>query len=561
MPKILHPLTAIGLAACHGATACGFGSSSPGPRVPDPEPPTVLPRHATAWTENTAAADLSKQWHRNRLNTALTDSLALAEPASSPPARFPFASVQPIGDSAAPPLRTADPADITVLGATDRFTVGRWTQGPADTLPIHFAWSLSEAPAHIRALTARAGRNIGRNLRNDIGEQTLQEGAPIQNTPMHAVPTLSWPQDVTANGVIVAVTPPAQGASPTGGALEYSYSDGEFHPFVGRINFGPTHYENSRNLAGSYVGSYYVASHELMHVLGISSRVRGGYIDNDGRRVTHHPCVDVEAGTWNGPNAVAVHGGPVPYRRRPDGSIDFAHLGEEACPTVVGSFAACADYQDWPATVQTVTASRLDLAYLADLGYELLDPETAAAPEVYGLGAWNDDAAWGITVARDLEANPRLSGEAPSYDGWIAAFLDDRVAATADAFGTAPSQSFVDTHHDMTGEAAWTGILLGVDLADDGLAPVTGNASLTIDLATLGGHAVFDNLTVLDQGASQRFRRTDLMYEVTASGNGFQGADGRIHGQWYGSDHGTMAGTLKDTNPAVELLAGFGGSR
>lgn len=41
----------------------------------------------------------------------------------------------------------------------------------------------------------------------------------------------------------------------------------------------------------------------------------------------------------------------------------------------------------------TFGPSELDLAYLDDIGYEILDAETASEPELYGYGAWGQFSA------------------------------------------------------------------------------------------------------------------------------------------------------------------------
>ena len=47
--------------------------------------------------------------------------------------------------------------------------------------------------------------------------------------------------------------------------------------------------------------------------------------------------------------------------------------------------------------------SALDFAYLDDIGYEILDADTASEPELYGYGAWGQYSAWGAGVERMLE--------------------------------------------------------------------------------------------------------------------------------------------------------------
>ena len=492
----------------------------------------VYPSANYDWTHNPTAADLADHWHRTRMVSAVGAALGL-----SPLSLGDDHSVQDIFDasgvSTSPAdadrlrFRAADPTKMVVLGTADGITVGRWTAGPADTLPIQVGWSLftdQPAPAASLARTARAARNLSRHLRDDFGEHTLAAGTVLGSG-------LVWPEDTTTNGILVVMLPPVDGASSYAGPRAASLVDGDYQPWAGILHHPPVFHDSiSANNPWNYD---WVTNHELLHVLGI------------GTGMHRFPYVDPELGTWNGPNAVAVHGGPVPFRRLSDGGIDFGHFEADACPSLVTAFLACGG----PGS----TATALDLAVLADIGYELLDPETATDTEIYSLGAWNDEAAWGVLVGRDLAARPTADSRA-LYD-------HDRLTASAEAFGVVPASPFAEAHRGLTGEATWRGVLLGVDLADPALAPLTGNATVRVDLATFNASADFDSLTILERGIPHPFRVTDLSYDVLVTGNAFGDLAGKVHGQWYGSGHDTVAGVLDDRDPAINLLGAFGGVR
>ena len=192
--------------------------------------------------------------------------------------------------------------------------------------------------------------------------------------------------------------------------------------------------------------------------------------------------------------------------------------------------------------------NELDFAYMADIGWEVLDAATAREPEVYGYGAWAEHSAWGVGVERILGAVPTSRNDIAHHD-WL--------QASADAFGTAPDTAFVDAFAGQTGKATWTGSLLGVDTGRAMLPPVFGNAELEIQLASLEGTARFDDLKSAVDEALRPFRIASLTYGIAVVDNGFADASGVLSGGFFGPAHNEMAGTLDD--PEWNLLAGFGG--
>ena len=199
---------------------------------------------------------------------------------------------------------------------------------------------------------------------------------------------------------------------------------------------------------------------------------------------------------------------------------------------------------------ETYQPSAIDFAFLADVGYDILDPETANEPELYGYGAWGRYSAWGVGVDRVLQYD----------DDGSDVVARDMLRAGADAFGMAPSASLAG-NTSLQGDVTWLGSLIGVDLGQAMLPPVFGDAALRVDLSNLQGTASFDDLTVQVDGVSSAFRTPRLEYGIGVAGNAFSDEDGRVLGGFYGPAHEEMAGVLDDRSATVNLLAGFGGTR
>ena len=216
--------------------------------------------------------------------------------------------------------------------------------------------------------------------------------------------------------------------------------------------------------------------------------------------------------------------------------VDYGH--PDVCTSIM-AYCAGNDIQ---------TPAAIDLAWLEDMGYDIDSSANALAAEVYGYGAWGAYSAWGVGVAR------HLSGFEAGED-WL--------EASADAFGVGPLVTLEDAvaAGTLAGSATWRGVLLGVDIASGGLAPVSGDAALSVDLDTFEGSATFDNLMVHVNGQAASFRSPRLEYAVGVDGNGFSDVDERVEGEFYGPGHEEMAGVVHDTRSGVNLLAGFGGVR
>ena len=140
----------------------------------------------------------------------------------------------------------------------------------------------------------------------------------------------------------------------------------------------------------------------------------------------------------------------------------------------------------------------------------------------------------------------------------------DTLQAGADAFGQAPTSSLDELHGKsgtdspgseklLQAEVAWSGTLIGVDLGQDTLPPVFGDAELRVELSTLTGTASFDALTVHVEGQSDDFRKTQLEYDIAVTGNSFSDGDRRVRGGFFGPAHEEMAGVLDDRALDVNL--------
>lgn len=164
----------------------------------------------------------------------------------------------------------------------------------------------------------------------------------------------------------------------------------------------------------------------------------------------------------------------------------------------------------------------------------------APRPQTIGHGAWAYYSAWGSAM-----------------QWWEDDGLTSTVRAVVDVFGeeTAGALSSADQ---STGTLIWRGVLTGNDLHTPELNPVVGDATVTLSTQTMSGTARFENLTVFNGQASERFRGGELEYAISTEENGFADANERLQGRFYGPSHEEVAGTLHDTREHTGLIAGFG---
>ena len=518
------------LAIAVGVTAgCGGGGGNVRPDMPFiPDEPVVGPNAAQARlnASNPSAIELGAHWQS-------PDSIASALDATSTGGDTSGLTTA-LDALEAPSSRTSSmqsvvPSRMRIIGVKDDLTIGRWTSGPADTMAVDFYYDqgarLSDAD---KAAIRRAAKAWTRYIRTEFDDRTIAAGTVVDKGHL---PSTTVHTDVEVDDFLIVVSTSTQGRFSSGGSTANRLRGDEFTPGTGYIHMVQGHLQSHQTIV-------HEIGHALIHTTPTADALRNR---------TYERYRSADGTHFEGPEAMKVHGGPVPFQwvnadgepvapGSPGAQVDPGHLG------------VCTSVMAYCAPEDVVMPSPLDIAWLKDLGYDTLDEATALAPEVYGYGAWGEYSAWGVGVARTLTGFDARS---------------DRLEATADAFGVVPETAF-DARaraQGLAGTATWTGLLLGADMASEGLAPVSGDATLAFDLATLEGTAAFDNLTVHANGETGPFRSPTLSYVITVDGNRFGDADQRIDGGFYGPDHDEMAGVVDDRRTSVNLLAGFGGAR
>ena len=502
--------------------------------------PAFGPVHGSHWRDNPGAEDLLDHWNEPAARLREAMELSAVSDADSAARKTVLTGLfdSAGGDSAATGtrLRNVSPDDIEIIGERNGITYGRWKGGPAGTLNIEFDWrfakDLGEAT---QARMERAGKSWSWRLMDDFGIHTVERGTEVRfdaNPPRRPSAFLGeFEEDVVTNGLLIAVvTGSSDSTTSWGGGLRADRTDDDFTPWLGNIMLAP-----------AAADSTFVMAHEIGHVLGIVA----------GNAPSVARYINDEDATFAGPEAQRANGeAPVPLQwwdddyspvtpGTPGGEVDEGHLG--VCASIM---AYCSD-----ASV-TYLPSELDFAFLDDIGYELLDAKTAAEPELYGYGAWGRYSAWGAGVERTIE-----------YEGGRIVDARDTLRASADAFGTVPGAALGQGDTPLQGNVTWSGSLIGVDLGQAMLPPVFGNAELSVELSSLEGTALFDDLTVYVDGASGDFRKSSMEYAIDVAGNAFSDENGHVRGGFFGPAHEEMAGVLDDRTPEVNLLAGFGGKR
>ena len=497
--------------------------------------------------DNPSAEDLLDHWNdpdllRDAMGLSAVDGADIADRKSALKVLLEGAGGDPAGVGTL--FRNVQGEDIQIIGERNGITYGRWTGGPAGNLNIEFDWRLAlDIEQNVRIMIERAGKSWSWRLADEYPVRTIDAGSRIV---LYRRPAIYLDHEQTTDGLIIFMEHyDEEGGRASGTPLGWDLSAIErddFQPYLGAILLDDRRFGEVP--ARSNALQISVLAHEIGHVLGISQRLR--------RFDFYNALVNEQDFTFNGANAVEANGGePVPYQwlnedRRPvdpfspDGTIDWSHLGPgNSIMSYRRSVAA------------RFVPDELDFAFLADIGYEVLDAEAAGGPEIYGFGAWGDYSGWGAGVARTIDYEP---------DGSYVV-VDDELRGSADAFGLAPPASLSDVHAAMQGSISWLGSLIGIDLGQTMLPPVFGNAELRIELSTLEGTAEFDDLMVSVDGKSSAFRAPQLEYAIAVTGNSFSDEDGHVQGAFFGPAHEEMAGVLDDRTDSVNLLAGFGGKR
>ena len=507
---------------------------------------------ATEWRNNPTAADLLDHWNdleapRNRLVLSPVDQADVASRRAQIKRLIDASGTGSARSGTV--LRNVDPDAIEIIGERDGITYGRWTGGPAGTLNIELDWQFAPGidPA-TRAQVERAGKFWSRRLLDDFGTHVVTAGTTLQTAPEHAgaVPiTVTYTNDVETDGVLITVLHATTDPLSSGGPWNADIIPDDYEPWHGVFTLSQSNIDERESIANWWF--VHVLGHEIGHAIGVTNHQGGWHVPSIERYMNYQDA------TFEGPASQRANGGhPVPFQWldadrvvqppfTPGATVDYGHPG--VCSSLMA-------YCNEPREVYA--PAEIDFAYLDDIGYDVLDAHTASEPELYGYGAWGQYSAWGAGVERTLEY----------VDDGTEVFAQDRLRAGADAFGTPPSTSLADLHASGSlGSATWTGSLVGVDLGVAALPPVFGDAELVVDVATLDGVARFADLTVHNDGETVGFRAPDLMYAIQVAGNAFSDPDGRVAGSFFGPTHEEMAGVLDDQDPAVSLLAGFGGAR
>lgn len=503
---------------------CPPGQSGTPPNCVTPQTQAL-----TEWMRNPTAADLMDHWGRGE-NLAERLELDPMDADASGRRRAVIRTLieraQDEESGAGTLLRNVEDEHIHVLGQRDGITYARWTAGPADTLNIEFDWRFAEAADdRTRAMMERAGKAWSHRIRDDFPARTLEVGTH-GSAQVGRPETFVIDEAVIVDDILIMVmhAGPSQTGASSADTTKRVTEDDNYEPWVGRINLSYNQRYNS-----------YVMMHEVGHIVMLPGFF-GGYIPSAAR------YVNTTDATFEGPEATKANAGePVP----------FLWVNEHGGGVPAGTPGARPNYAHFEC-VSAVTycgqasprkPTDVDVGVLADIGYDVIDAETAGMSEIYGYGAWGRFSAWGVGVERELDT---VTGE-------------DRLRAGADAFGTAPVQPLAQAN--LVGTATWRGALLGVDTAQAMLPPVTGRAELTIDLDTLAGRAAFDELSVTVDGETSAFRSPELRYAVNVEGNAFSDDDARVNGGFFGPEHEEMAGIVTDQRPGVALHAAFGGTR
>lgn len=523
------------LASCGG----GGGGSPAANMMPDEETPieneVIMPMDrsaSTGWRSNRTAEDLLDHWNDP---TVLRDALNLSQvsPTEFGARKTTIDNLLQMAQGQGTGIDNIQADDIEIIGERDGITYGQWKGGPAGTLNIEFDWRFAEdIDTETRARMERAGKSWSYRLMDKNRTRvTPTEWTFFYEEGLFALADIERTLDeaVTTNGVLVFVIDPAANSTGWSAADWYDpyYTPDVLDPWLASLLLSRQHQQDTALMA-----------HEIGHVLGIFPGP-DGYPAYDN-------LVDNADHTFNGPRTIeANEGQPLPFQwlnaqseyvepNTPGAEVDYSHPGD--CDTIM---AYCSDLE---------VPSELDFAILDDLGYDILDADTASDPELYGYGAWATYSAWSAGVERDLDNTRPISSA-------------DRLRAGVNAFGIHPTESFADVHSALEGEVTWMGSLIGIDLGSAKLPPVFGDAELNVNLVTLDGQAMFEGLTVHNGGVSSPFRASTLMYGIAVDGNGFHDESGRISGSFYGPAHEEMAGVLDDRTAEVNLLAGFGGIR
>ena len=507
--------------------------------------------------DNTTAADLLDHWGHRRVQ-GLVEGLSLRSP--DPDAGAAHLQALHAAASATPDLPVGD--DVRLLGTRRGVTYGRWTAGPADTLSITFdlsaAGPVMQGYPGFRALIERAGKAWSHRIADTWAAWQRHEGE-----------LKGWLIDGPDSHIRVDVG--ARGELSTGLRIDIRDDDiaGGFAGWA-NLGHGPPGASLEPRFASLEIDRDYLRdyprwagdsslfatlAHEIGHTLGAW---QGGPESSPYAAFT-----DTDAGTWTGPNVVALHGGPAPFQDAADPQawvdgerspratrFDFGHSG--VCDSLM---AYCTGNAPRPA----FSPRDIDFAFLADLGMTVR--EDTGDPETYGLAGWTEHAGFTLAVSRDLRIDlGAQSAHGRRYRNQRPLDVTDRFLVEANAFGHRSTGSLALSYPatDLSGTARYAGGLIGAAIARASMPPVTGDAALAVDLGTLDGTASFTSLAVHTGGVSRTFAGGALHYPFALDGNAIVGthASATLRADFHGPRHEDAAGTLHD--PDAGLLASFG---
>ena len=513
---------------------------------------------------NPTAADLLDHWGHRQTHYVVA-GLSLIEPADGDDAadlRRLQAAAGMNGEAVvAPDLRDGD--EVRVLGARRGVTYGRWTGGAADTLSIEFdlsqaSWQVRNDPT-FRALVEWAGKAWSHRIadtwttwKRRAGEF---KGRRINGTDPDT-PVYVGPGGEVSTGVQIELREDDLPDGVAGWARAGSQPPGDlWQPRYAPLEIDSDYLQEQ--LQGNGKSALFrTLTHEMGHVLGAW---RGAATTK-----RYAPYTDAEAGTWTGPNVVALRGGPAPFqdavnthnwvdgeRDREATQFDFAHSG--VCASVMA-------YCGFEEALTAFLPQAIDFAFLADLGMTIV--EETDRPETYGLAGWTDYAAFTLSVSRDLRMT--LADPQPHYDGaanrWRTLDVTDLLRVSVDAFGYRSAGDLGKSYpmDGSMGKVSYVGGLIGAAIDMDGIPPVSGDANLAIDLDSLDGTASFTSLEVYSDGTPETFAGGALHYPLAIASNTIRGTDAHstLTADFYGPGHEDVAGTLHD--PRAGLLASFG---
>ena len=504
---------------------------------------------------NPEAADLLDHWG-HRQSYRITEGLALSDPVNGDSAadlRALRTAAQRSSETVTPDLHDGD--EVEVLGIHRGVTYGRWTGGPADTLSVEFDLSRAASEtgenSEFRATLERAGKAWSRRIADTWTTWERPAGdlkGLLLNDGSRGAEVRVGKDGESSTGLEIYVTVGNLSGIDAGKSTQSTgHSPGDsWEPHFAAIEIDRTHLQEAGEAT-----LFATLAHEIGHTLGAWM---GGTLAD--RYVSY---TDRATGTWTGPNVVALHGGDAPFQDASDprawvdgernplaSQYDFSHSG--VCVSLMS-------YCRQSAAVPAFLPHAIDFAFLSDLGVTVT--EETDRPETYGLAGWTDYAAFTLSLSRELEI--ALADPQPHYDGpvnpWRKLDVVDLLQVGVDAFG----HRTTGTHAaNLSGTARYAGGLIGAALDRTGLPPVTGDASLALDLGSLDGTASFTSLLVHPDGIPETFAGGTLHYPFGLSDNAIVGTGTglTLRADFYGPGHQEVAGILHD--PQAGLLASFG---